>query len=224
MIRKFAFPILLLMAAPAWAAPSPESFAPERGHMTATPQEASGALTREDFEAHIEASASALLARTPGFEAERYVDFDVAWPHDAQEWQSMNGNAVLLIGALAQDGSELPLSRLYLTTADGMQVNLRRIGSAGRQLPQDSKSAAVFGPNLSEEFYLLPAAALEGGTQLQADFAKNREGFVITRGLTAPPTFSAVQASDAPPSAEAVRALVDRIYPGFDITLADGAP
>src|SRR5262249_27478867 len=137
---------------------------------------------------------------------------------------SMNGNAVLLIGALAQDGSELPLARLYLTAADGMQVELRRIGLAGRQLPPDSKSAAVFGPNLSEEFYLLPVAALQDGTQLQGDFAAIRQGFVITRGLTAPPPFSATQASDAPPSAAAVRALVDRVYPGFDIELADGAP
>ena len=39
MIHKYVFPILMLMAAPAWAATAPDPFALERGHIAATPQE-----------------------------------------------------------------------------------------------------------------------------------------------------------------------------------------
>ena len=209
------------MAAPVWAAPAPDPFAQERGHLVAATQPANGALTPEAFAAHIEDGANRLLARQPGLQADRYVDFDLAWPHDAQEWNNLNGNAVLLIGALAQDASELPLARLYLVAADGTKVELRRIGSARRQVPPDSKSAAVFGPNLSEEFYLLPVSALESGTQLQCDFARNRLGFVIARGLTAPERFTGMQAAGAPPPLSAVRALLGRQYPGFDIRPED---
>ena len=224
MTAKAALLFLVLSAIAASAAPAPNPTAPERGHVVAPTADASGAVTRARFEARIEDMASRAMVRLPGVKADRYAEFDIAWPHDAQEWDDLHGNAVLLTGALAQDGSELPLARLYLLHADGNQVALRRIGAAVRLLPAGSNSSAVFGPNLSEEFYLLPVAALDAQTQLLGDFAKSRLGFVLADDLAPPARFVGAPASPAPPPLSAVKILVDREYPDFGIRLEEPGP
>jgi hypothetical protein len=213
-----------VMTMPVLAAPAPDPTAPNPGHIVAPVRDSKGAVTRESFEARFDAAAARFSAKMPGARADRFAAFDIAWPHDAAEWRAMNGNAVLLIGALAQDATELPLAKAYLTGSDGTQVALRRIGVGVRQLPPSTKSGSIFGPNMAEQFYLVPVAALDANPQLLCDFARNRLGFVLTPRLSHPAPPASISSASGQPSFDAIRAMVAREYPGFDITLKDAPP
>src|SRR6185295_18817439 len=109
--------------------------------------------------------------------------------------------------------SELPLSKAYLERADGSLVVLRRIGLVSRTLAPESQAAKAFGPNVTEEFYLVPPGALGKGVKLKCDFAKKRLGFVLSDSLAGLKDLPTTQARE--PLAAAVRAMVTREYPGF---------
>ncbi len=96
---------------------------------------------------------------------------------------------------------------------------LRRLGLANRTLASSSKAAKVFGPNVTEEFYLVPVNALGRNVMLKCDFAKNRLGFVLSHSLA--PASPAAPAGR--PLAGAVQAMVVREYPGFGVVLTDSA-
>ena len=130
---------------------------------------------------------------------------------------------MILVGALSQDASELPLAKAYLENPDGSRVVLRRLGFVSRTLAPASQAAKVFGPNLTEEFYLVPASALGGNVTFKCDFAKNRLGFVLSNALTPSRDAPAAQSAAGAPAAAAVRAIVAREYPGFGVVLMDGA-
>jgi len=223
MTIRLALAALFLMTGMAMAAPSPTPDPSESdpGHLVSPTADANGAVTRQAFEARFDTSATELLAARPGVRADRFAAFDIARPRDAEEWKRLKGNAVILVGALSQDGSELPLAKAYLESADGTRVILQRLGFVHRTLPSTSLAAKTFGPNVTEEFYLVPASALGNNVAFKCDFAKNRLGFVLSTALTPLKDAPAAQAAGAPPAA-AVRTMVAREYPGFGIALMDG--
>jgi len=225
MTIRLALAALFLMTGMAMAAPSPTPDPSESdpGHLVSPTGDANGAVTRQAFEARFDASAVELLAARPGVRADRFAAFDIARPRDAEEWKRLKGNAVILLGALSQDASELPLAKAYLENADGSRVMLRRVGSVSRTLAPTSQAAKIFGPNVSEEFYLVPASALGGNVAFKCDFAKHRLAFVLSTALTPLKDVPAVQSVAGPPPAAAVRAMVAREYPGFGVALMDGA-
>ena len=92
---------------------------------------------------------------------------------------------MIVIGALSQNVAELPLAKAYLERPDGSQVVLKRLGLVKKTLKAPSQAAKIFGPNVSEEFYLVPASVLGRGAMLKCDFAKNRLGFVLVPILVA---------------------------------------
>lgn len=214
---------LFLMTGMAMAEPAPGPPESDPGHLVSPTGDAKGAVTRQAFEARFDASAVELLAARPGIRADRFAAFDIARPRDAEEWKRLKGNAVILLGALSQDASELPLAKVYLESPDGNRVMLRRLGSVSRTLAPASQAAKIFGPNVTEEFYLVPASALAGNVAFKCDFAKNRLAFVLSRELTPMRDAPPAQSSSGPPPAAAVRALVAREYPGFGVALMDGA-
>jgi len=213
MTIRTALAALLLMTGMAVAAPAPEPTATEPGHLVSPVRDAKGAVTRQQFEARLESDAKNFLARHAGVRADRFAGFDIAWPRDAEESKRLGGNTVIVLGALSQDSSELPLAKAYLERADGSLVVLRRIGLVSRTLAPESQAAKAFGPNVTEEFYLVPTGALGKGVKLKCDFAKKRLGFVLSDSLAGLKNLPATQARE--PLAAAVRAMVTREYPGF---------
>jgi hypothetical protein len=214
---------IMTIATPGLAAPVPNPNAPEPGHIVEGNGTADGPVTRQSFEARFDESAARLAAARPGVIADRFAAYDIAWPRDAAEMGRLNDHAVLLIGAVSQDASELPLAKVYLVRPDGSQVVLRHIASAERQKLSSVRAATVFGPNLMEDFYLVPMAALGEGVELRCDFAKNRLGFAVERSLSSPGALPAPSASVSPPAA-AVNALVSREYRGFGVSFDEAAP
>jgi hypothetical protein len=216
---RAALAALFLMTGTVLAAPAPDPSTPEPGHMVDPTKDAKGAVTRQEFESRFETSATEMLVKSPGVRADRFAAFDIAWPHDVEEWKRTGGNAVILLGALSQNQTELPLAGAYLERADGSRVELRRLGRISRTLAPSSQAAKVFGPHVTEEFYLVPADALGNGVMLKCDFAKNRLAFVLSNALPLPR--QAPSAQSGPPLMGAVRALVAREYPRFGVTLTD---
>lgn len=212
---------LFLATGTVMAAPAPDPNAAEPGHLVGPTKDTKGAVTRQQFEARFETRAMQLLADRPGIRADRYAAFDIAWPRDVEEAKRLGGNTVILLGALSRNVSELPLAKAYLELPDGSQVALRRLGRTQRTLATSSQAAKVFGPNVTEEFYLVPVHALERNVMLKCDFAKNRLGFVLSHALSS--TSPVVQSPAVPPLAGAVQAMVEREYPGFGISLMGNA-
>ncbi|HKU65368.1 MAG TPA: hypothetical protein VJQ06_09935 [Rhizomicrobium sp.] len=203
------------------AAPAPDPAATEPGHLVSPAGGAKGAVTRQQFEMRFETSAAGPLMGGAGTRADRFAAFDIAWPRDVEEAKRLGGNTVILLGALSRNVSELPLAKVYLERPDGSQVVLRRLGRVKRTLAASSQAAKVFGPNLTEEFYLVPVHALGRNVMLKCDFAKNRLGFVVSHSLSS--ASPVVQSPAVRPLAGAVQAMVEREYPGFGISFMGNA-
>ena len=216
MTLRAALAALFLLTGTAFAAPAPETTDP--GHLVSPTSGAKGAVTRQQFERRFETSAALPLAGR----ADRFAAFDIAWPRDAVEAKRLGGNTVIVLGALSQNASELPLARVYLERPGGSPVPLRRLGRVNRTLGASSQAAKVFGPNLTEEFYLVPVRALGRNVMLKCDFAKNRLGFVLSHSLSAPNTLPAGQSPAVRPAQGAVQAMVAREFPGFGVTFTNG--
>ena len=216
---KAVLATLLLTTCMAVAAPAPEPATTDPGHLVGPAGNAKGAVTRQQFETRFETSAALPLAGA--VRADRFAAFDIAWPRDAGEAKRLGGNTVIVLGALSQNGSELPLAKVYLERPGGSPVVLRRLGRIKRTLGPSSQAAKVFGPNLTEEFYLVPVHALGRNVMLKCDFAKNRLGFVLSQSLPAPSALPAMQSPAVRPAPGAVQAMVAREFPGFGIVLTD---
>jgi hypothetical protein len=144
--------------------------------------------------------------------------YDVGWPVDVAEYRALGKHGVLLVAALSQQADELPLRRVY-TLAGSKIIPLQRLFSTRRAVPAGSLAHKVFGPYQEEGFYLVPAGALMQEWLLFCDFAKNRNEFSISRSAMTPPEF--IQADrdrrvTAKPIPAALRAFLEREYPGFD--------
>lgn len=149
----------------------------------------------------------------------RILFYDMVSPANAQEYAELGGNAILLITALSQDRTELPLKRVFVSLG-GKEIELKLISSVLSQ-QNDAKSQTVktFGPFRVDALYLLPAYLRLEDADLLADFAKNRTGFKLA-------TFSASESpsTDYPvikpstekaPSEAALTRIIRREYPGF---------
>lgn len=225
MTIRAAFAALFFLTGTAFAAPAPKPTTPEPittepGHEVSPTNAAHGAVTRQQFEARFETGAVEFAAGRTGVQADRFAAFDIAWPRDAEESKRLGGNAVIVIGALSQNVAELPLAKAYLERPDGSQVVLKRLGLVKKTLKAPSQAAKIFGPNVSEEFYLVPASVLGRGAMLKCDFAKNRLGFVLSQSLSLPKGLVA-RSSTGQPAAGALQAIVSREYPGFGVTITD---
>jgi hypothetical protein len=222
MMMRAAFAVLFLLTGTALAAPASEPVAGEPGHSVSPTADSKGAVNRRQFEQRFETSAVALAKGRPGgLRADRYAAFDIAWPRDAEEWKRMGGNTVIVLGALSQNTSELPLARAYLERPDGRTVILKRLGYTRRTLEPGSQAAQAFGPHVSEEFYLVPANELGQGVMLKCDFARNRQSFVLSSSLV-PLRALPAQTAAGKPQVGAVQTMVMREYPGFGVVLSDG--
>lgn len=203
-MRVIVIALAALLAAPAFGQTSLSR--PEITQQAVTPESTSGRL---------EAAAQRILAT--GSRASRFANIDIAWGRDAEEQRAMGGHVVVLISAVSQDASELPLKRVYFRSASGVEIDLQRLGGEARDVPADLATRAAFGAHLEDVFYLAPAAALVEPGDVLIDFAVNRTGFRVLGLPVEPPSFFVASPAAAPTreNLAAVRILFEREYIGF---------
>ena len=132
-------------------------------------------------------SNAALDARLAGAAAQyrsyapipRIALYDVAYPKDSAEAIAMGGNGVLVVTAVVQDTTEIPLRRVYLTTGTGIQ-ELAPVAALA-SYASDSVVRATFGRFRLDATYLLPLHLRVTAGDLLADFAAHRDGFRLTQ-------------------------------------------
>ena len=176
------------------------------------------AVTPQDIDQRLEKRAAEIREMAPQG-ADRYVLFDLAFPADQAEYRAVGKQALILIAAVSKQADELPLRRVYTLIGDNA-FECRRLGSRRAELPSGSLARAVVGRYREDAFYLAPVGPLLSASVLMCDFARNRNGFVINRAALEPPDFiRADRQADAAakPDDTAVRALVEREFPGFGI-------
>jgi hypothetical protein len=155
----------------------------------------------------------------------RVAFYDIAYPKDSAEASALAGYAVMVVTALVQDSTELPLSSLYLHTAAGDRP-IDPLSAIASDV-SDPVIRGTFGRFRLDALYLLPLSRrLEPG-DLLADFATHRKRFRLGQfDGQAPDQVRQLgtirEPTQLPPSA-AVAAIVHREYPDL-APLFLGAP
>ncbi len=149
----------------------------------------------------------------------RVAFFDIGYPEDAEEYKALDGFGIVLISALSQISEELPPKRVYVTTGRGT-VQLRLIRSVSSTSGAATLTAKVFGNYRWDGLYLFPAYLRRDGQEMLIDYAKNREGFVLTKmpGLPMPEylrDFPITAPASSEPDASALRRFVAREFPAL---------
>jgi hypothetical protein len=129
-------------------------------------------VTPERVSERIEAAAIKYQADAPILRA---VFYDIGYPHNDREAAALDGHAVILITALAQERAELPLKRVYVL-ADSKEIELKLIKQALSEQSPDNPSAKTFGAFRADSLYLLPISLRMKNADLMVDFAANKTG------------------------------------------------
>lgn len=208
--------VLTLLALAAPAAAQSTSFHKQ------SPDASQHAVTPAEMDKRLEQQAVETKKIAP--KAARVALVDFAWPQNAAEYRALGKFIVVLVVAVSQQDEELPLTRLYVA-AGGRTVVLQKIGSERRAIAEGSEVATVLGRHREDAFYVAPAGPMMRKGDLLIDFAVNRSGFRVFELPGTPPDF--VQADRNPnpgkgskPDAAAVRAMIQREYPGFKVPSA----
>lgn len=143
---------------------------------TATPTKEITSFGNDPMNQRIEDMANQYMEYAP---VPRGVMYDIAFPVDAEEFEKMEGFAVLRVVALSQNKIELPLTEIYITV-DEETKPLTMIADWESTVPKAYLSNEVFGPYRWDGFYLLPIYYYMHGSSLKVDFAKNRDGFEVS--------------------------------------------
>jgi len=195
---------LLIGAVPPWAV--------AQQHVETTLGWSKTAVTNTALDARIRDAATQYRTYAP---IPRTAFFDIAYPKDSSEAQALSGYAVLVVTALVQDSTELPLTELYFRTASGDQHC--DLYSSVASVVVDTVIRGTFGKFRLDALYLIPLANRLATGELLADFATHRRGFRLGQfdgqvpeqlqhlGTIRPPTHLP---SDAP-----VAIIVRREYP-----------
>jgi hypothetical protein len=105
--------------------------------------------------------------------------YDISIPSE-NEYQQMNGYALLLVIGFSQDKTELPFKRAYVHGVNRTN-NLKLIKVQWTN--QDNSNDSViktFGPNRVDALYLIPMHFLKEKGELLVDFAQNRDDFRLS--------------------------------------------
>lgn len=195
-------------------------FAQAQDEHVIAPVASGSSVTLDAFAKRIENKAHGYQAKYPGATIDRTIDYDIAFPKDAAEFQNLNGYAVMLVSASVHDQSELPLAKIYLAL-NGKMAELPVIARVRRTVPSSSNAYTEFGPYREDTFVVVPAVFLFTQASFEADFATHRSAFEFAKGpLNAPGYLAAdknlVGAQVKPsPSMEVFKALIRREFPDF---------
>ena len=152
--------------------------------------------------------------------------YDSALPADADEYKALDGFGVLLVTLVSQDKEELPPKHVYATVGD-RQVELHLYKSMLTSTDSMPDVQRVLGKYRWDGIYYYPVYLLVQAQELLLDFAKNRDGFVLTRyeGEALPEVLRAVGNTPphgSAPASPAFLKIVQREYPGL-VERMDGA-
>jgi hypothetical protein len=172
--------------------------------------------TPERMSQRIEEGAIQLQNNAP---VPRVVLYDIGYPHDDREYDSLDGHAVILLTALTQERGELPLPRVYVLV-DGKEIELKLLKLVlSEQAAAGSIPAKTFGAFRADALYLLPIYLRLKAADLMADFARNRKGFKVATFGT--PVSAGVgrlkikEPTGAGLSNKALEEFIKREYPSF---------
>lgn len=177
-----------------------------------------GAVTPEVIGKRLEDTAER-TRRASASGGTRGAIVDFAWAQDMNEYLALGKYVVVLISAVSQDATELPLKRVYVRSKDST-VELQRIGSERRAVAKESPVHAMLGPYREDSFYLAPAGVMMREGTLLIDFAVHRIGFHLYELPGRPPGFvsqdrNPMPAANAKPEAQALKTIIEREYSGF---------
>lgn len=145
----------------------------------------------------------------------RTAFFDIAYPKDSSEALALSGYAVMVVTALVQDSTELPLTELYLRTASGDRIVDPYSSIAS--MAADTTIRGTFGRYRLDALYLIPLSSRLTAGELLADFAMHRKGFRLGQfDGQVPEQFQHLGTIRPPmhlPSDAAVEVIVRREYP-----------
>jgi len=185
-----------------------------------SPVASGGSVTLDAFAKRIEDKAHGYQIKYPGATIDRTIDYDIAFPKNAAEFQNLNGYAVMLVSASVHDQSELPLAKIYLAL-NGKMAELPVIARARRTVPPSSIAYTEFGPYREDAFVVVPAVFLFTQASFEADFAAHRSAFEFANGPLNAPGYLAADKSlvntqvKPSPSVDAFKVLIRRDYPDF---------
>ncbi len=149
---------------------------------------------------------------------DRVIETDMYAPRDQAEYDGLGGNVIVLLGAVSQTKSELPLRRVYVSVA-GRETDLVPIGGVRLNGSVSKKAANVIGRYREDRFYLAPVSLLDKEGFIGVDWNENRVGF---RAFTLPSgqrawMKSAQLAPASKPDPAILDAVLKREYAGYKI-------
>ncbi len=147
----------------------------------------------------------------------RGILYDIAYPRDNAELESLGGHAVILLTSLTHDRNELPLQRVYVSL-DGQEIELKQIKLVlSEQTDANRLSVKMFGAFRADALYLLPAYLRLRPGSLIADFAGGQTLKVANFGtpVSADVAKLNIKPSTSAPANEVVEQFIRREYPDF---------
>src|SRR5436309_5365190 len=179
-----------------------------------------GSVSNGALDARLAAAARQYHSYAP---VPRIAFFDLAYPKDSTEAAAMNGYAVLVVTAVVQDSTELPLPHVYVRSVNGDR-ELPLVARVASWLPaSDTIVRPTFGKFRLDASYLLPIAARASQGDLLVDFATHRQGFrLIHFAGDVPEPVRRLQFTGTPsgqPAPSTVWAMVQREYPDLAAAL-----
>ncbi len=204
----------------AFAALSSPAWAQAALHLETDAGWSHGAVSNAALDARLAAAALQYRSYAP---VPRIAFFDLAYPKDSTEAAAMHGYAVLVVTAVVQDSTELPLPHVYVRSVNGDR-ELPLVARVASWLPaSDTIVRPTFGRFRLDASYLLPVAARASQGDLLVDFATHRQGFrLIHFAGDVPEPVRRLRFTGTPsgqPAPSTVWAVVQREYPDLAAAL-----
>jgi hypothetical protein len=143
---------------------------------------------------------------------------DIGYPYDANEFNQLDGNAVVLITALSQDKEEMPLRRVYVR-ADGKEFDLKVIKAFTSTLSDTKGDVAIaFGSNREDVLYLMPVYLRMKEAELVIEFHSSKTAVVNTFDGSVPAALVGLPKTPPTgrkPSKKVLDTFLQREYPAF---------
>jgi len=96
-----------------------------------------------------------------------------------EEYEALNKHALILIVAISQEASELPIKRVYIRQGNSDFELTRFLRPRMSQTPKDSLTRSVLGEFREDSYFPIPIDAIYKPGRLLVDFAENRTEFVL---------------------------------------------
>ena len=181
---------------------------------------AQGAVSNAALDARLRGAAAQYRSYAP---VPRIAFFDIAYPKDSAEAATTRGYALLVVTAVVQDSTELPLPRVYVRST-GRDREVPLLARVASWVPAtDTNVRVTFGRFRLDALYLLPIDARTTAGDLLADFASHRQGFRLTHFVGDVPDpvrrLGAITPAAQAPLASTVWPMVQREFPDLATAL-----